>query len=181
MESNKEKLTNCFENEIYELPDFYEHIIGSDPKEKGVKNIFVSKIQDNDHYAYVIFKVDTYCRGVKSVEMGCNLTESEYQNRKTEYLNTISKNEPHNLAYLHNLIYGAYDFAEQYGCKAHKDFGIAENILNTDLIDDGIDQIEFGKNGIPHYIARKGENINLILNQLIRRLGEGNFGFEVEK
>lgn len=75
----------------------------------------------------------------------------------------------------HNIIYGGIDYAEELGFQPHKLFRITEYLLNPDLIDDGIDEIEFGKDGKPFFIAGPDDNVDRIINTLKKNVGEGNF------
>ena len=79
--------------------------------------------------------------------------------------------------FAHNLIYGAGDYAAEFGFFPHKNFAFAENVLDDSFIDDGIDEIEFGHNGIPHYFRGPNDNAKQIIAHLNRVLGEGNFHY----
>jgi hypothetical protein len=83
--------------------------------------------------------------------------------------------------YFHNLIYAAVDFAEENGFKPHKDFKLAEYVLDPDLIDDGIDEIELGgKDGKPLFICGPFDNAERIIATLNKNVGEGNYNFLFE-
>jgi hypothetical protein len=77
----------------------------------------------------------------------------------------------------HNLIYGAIDFAEEAGFKPHEEFRLVEYILNPDLVDDGIDDIVFGKDDKHFYISGPFDNTSLILHTLQKNLGQGNYNY----
>lgn len=81
----------------------------------------------------------------------------------------------YNTIFVHNLIYGAIDYADELGFEPQKDFKVSEYLLNPDLISDGIDKIKFGKNGKPFFIQGPDDNVTKIINQLDKVVGEGNY------
>ena len=82
-------------------------------------------------------------------------------------------------SFINNLIYGAIDYAEENGFAPQRDFREAEYLLNPDLIDGQINQIVFGKNGMPHYIPGPDDQTEANLKRLEARLGKGNFYFTI--
>lgn len=85
-----------------------------------------------------------------------------------------------NYATVHNIILGAWDFAEDIGFQPHKDFLKTTRFFLED--DDNVPfiPINFGKNGKPFYILKGSEDkrkVNKILSTLKKNLGEGNYDF----
>ena len=83
-----------------------------------------------------------------------------------------------NYATVHNIILGAWDFAEDIGFQPHKDFLKTTRFFLED--DDNVPfiPINFGKNGKPFYIHKGNEDkrkVNKILSTLKKNLGEGNY------
>ncbi|MGH2643198.1 MAG: hypothetical protein ACRDE2_04565, partial [Chitinophagaceae bacterium] len=81
---------------------------------------------------------------------------------------------------VHNIIYGAIEFAEDFGFFPHKDFKTTQYILEED--DDRVEliDIEFGKEGKPFYFVGPNEDPvkqSKILATLERTAGPGNFDF----
>lgn len=81
------------------------------------------------------------------------------------------------LNYAHNLLYGAIDYAEELGFTPNKDFKVTEHLLDTDMIDDGIDEPEFGRNGKPLFVPGPYDDIKRITGILERNFGSGNYDF----
>ncbi|MBT6007132.1 MAG: hypothetical protein HOG79_15535, partial [Prolixibacteraceae bacterium] len=79
--------------------------------------------------------------------------------------------------YLHNLVYGAIDFASELGFNPPKDFYITEYVLDPDFVDDGIDEIEMGWDGKPLYIEGPYDNSQNIFNTLNKSVGQGGYEF----
>jgi hypothetical protein len=156
---------------------FHECYINSNWREQGMASIFISKKQPSDNFTVGLFMVDIFCLGLKNTTYNFNLDELGYNQFLAEF-KSYNEDVIHcDFSEAHNIIYGAIDFAEDFGFKPNKDFKITEHILDPDLIDDGIDEIELGKDGKPFYIAGPDDNVDQILGILKRNAGEGNFDF----
>lgn len=156
-----------------ELP-FHESFISEDWKEKGLASIFVSKIMPSGNFIIGVYLVDVFCLGLKNTLYQFNLTKTDYN----EFYEKLDINEnliPCSLELAHNIIYGAIDYADELGFSPNGDFNITENILDDNFISDGIDEIEFGKDGKPFYIAGPDDNIKKIIATLNRSVGETNY------
>lgn len=58
---------------------------------------------------------------------------------------------------VHNLIYGAIEFAEEAGCSPDKSFNITRYILSPDTEDIPLVQFDFGKDG-KHLLIANSRN-----------------------
>lgn len=155
---------------------FYESFINVDWREKGIANILISKKQPAGNITFGVYLVDVFCLGIKNTFFNFNFSEDEYR----EVWNRFNSNEEMaaiDVVEAHNIIYGAIDYAEEFGFHPHKDFKVTQFLLNPDMIDDGIDDIEFGKNGKPFYIAGPNDHPERIINTLMKTAGEGNFDY----
>jgi len=76
---------------------------------------------------------------------------------------------------VHNIIYGAVEYAEELGFAPHKDFSATRYILEED--DDNIEliNIEFGFNGKPAVVIGPFDNPEKIIATLNRTVGKGNY------
>ncbi len=129
---------------------------------------------------FAFFLIDRLCLGVKDVIVNCNFSEIQIEDliKKISGQSELKEVSP---VYFHNLVYAAVDYASELGFKQHKDFHLAEYILDPTLIDDGIDEIEMGKEGKPVYISGPYDNVKKILNTLDHTVGEGNYLFIMRK
>ncbi len=155
---------------------FHECYINSDWNEGGLASIVISKKMPSGKIIVGMYMIDIFCLGLKNTLFKFALTELEYQ----DFLNEI--NQRYNLVICslntaHNIIYGGIDYAEELGFKPHEKFKFTEFLLNTDLIDNGIDNLEFGKNGKPFYCSGPFDDTKKILGILMQNIGEGNFDF----
>lgn len=144
--------------------------------EVGITNLLVIRNEPSGKFSVGIFCVDVFCLGVKNAHWRVHLEDYELE-KIVEMSFFQAEPKEVDLHFAHNLIYGSIDYAEEIGFSPHKDFAFCEKILDTDLIDDGIDEIEFGKDGKPFYISGPYDNPAKILATLERKVGAGNFDF----
>ena len=159
-----------------DLP-FHECLINGNWEEEGMASVFISKKMPGGNFIVGLYMVDVYCLGLKNTLYQFNLKEIEYKDFLKKFTVHNVNPESCDLTFAHNLIYGAIDYAEELGFKPHKEFRITEYLLDTDLIDEGIDEIEFGKDGMPLYISGPDDNVNQIISTLDRTAGRGNYHF----
>jgi hypothetical protein len=150
---------------------FDDCFISEDWMEKGLATIFLTKKMPGGNYIMANYLVDVFCLGLKNTLYKFNISHAESM-EILEKLNSHENMIRAEISDIHNVIYGAIDFASELGFKPHKDFDLTEYILNPDLITDGIDEIEFGKNGMPLYIAGPYDNTKKILATLNQTIGE---------
>jgi len=133
--------------------------------------------QPSNYLSFAFFMIDRHCLGIKNVIVNCNVTPDvieELIDKATHNLGPMKEVSPE---YFHNLVYGAHDYAESIGFRPNKDFSLAEFLLNPELVDDGIDDFEFGMDGKPYFISGPDDNVQKILNILNRTVGEGNYNY----
>jgi hypothetical protein len=80
---------------------------------------------------------------------------------------------------VHNIIFAAIEFADEYGFKPHMDYtSVAQFILEEDNDDVELMDIECGKDDKPLYVRGPYETeiqANKIIAQLERKAGPGNY------
>jgi len=151
-----------------------ECLIESDYKKLGMTNVVIVRQETGNKYTIGVFCVDIFCLGVKNAFCDCHLDEDAYTRICDSFSSIPLSVTP---TFAHNLIYGAIDYAEELGFFPHKDFAFSENILDVNLIDEGINDIEFGFEGKPLFVEGPNDNAKLIINQLSKSLGRDNFNF----
>ena len=140
--------------------------------------VIVSKQMPSGNICLAIYLLDKGCLGLKNTNYKFNMTLAEYK----DFVNQVMEAEERpfeviSVENVHNLIFGAIDYADEYGFLPERGWSITRYFLNEDLITDEIDNIEFGKDGKPFYISGPYDNVNHILATLKRTAGEGNFDF----
>lgn len=125
----------------------YKCFINSDWKESGVAAIIIGRRHNTGNITVAIFLTDLFARGVKDTFFKFNISEDEFlelAKRATE-TNSIEVEYP----LVHNIIYGANEFAEAHGFRIHRDFSLTQYILEEDSEEIEYIDIEFGKDGKP--------------------------------
>lgn len=142
----------------------------------GIATVMVSRLEPSGKITVGIYLIDHFCLGIKNANYKCHLLPEEYEDFK-EANNAPYGYREADLRFAHNLVYGALDYAEDLGFKPHPDFAVAEYILDPELVDEGIDDIEFGRDGMPYYISGPFDQPERIIKTLQKSVGEGNFHF----
>lgn len=117
-----------------------------------------------------------YCLGPKDVLYEFNLDPEEYDAWKGKLVGGVVCD----YVLAHNIIYGAVAYAEDLGFKPHKDFEIAQYILEEDSEDIELVEIKFGMDGMPCYVPGPYDSdykVQTIINTLDRTAGRGNYTF----
>jgi len=133
--------------------------------------------QPSNYFSFAFFMIDRHCLGVKNTISNCNVIQSTLDELISKSSGQYGEMKEVSPVYFHNLVFGAIDYAESIGFKPRGGFDIAQFLLQPELVDNGIDDIEFGYEGKPNFIAGPDDNVNLILNTLNRSVGEGNYNF----
>jgi hypothetical protein len=158
------------------LLPFHECLVNQDWNETGMAVVVISKKMPSGKLIVGSYLLDAYCLGLKDALFKFALDDIGYAGFLEE-LNQRYSMAKCDLNFAHNLIYGAIDFAEDAGFAPNKDFKIMEHLLNPDLIDAGIDELEFGKNGKPLYVAGPYDDVNRIISILEKNVGTGNYEY----
>ncbi len=119
-------------------------------KESGLASIFIVRKHTNQNYTFGVYLVDLFALGTKDTFYNFNVPESVL----TEMLGRMKEDKflKTDYALVHNIIFGANEFAEDNGYKISKDFKLTQFILEEDTEDIELIDIEFGKDGKPFLI-----------------------------
>lgn len=146
-------------------------------KERGITPVIVARSQPDNQVVYGAFVMDLYCLGVKNA-----LYEADVSQKRLErVLSRMCSGAPEacEASLAHEVIYGAVEYARQYGFEPHRDFTKASLVLDPSLAHERNHHVEFGHEGKPLFIAGPYDNARAIVNQLMRTAGEGNFHYVV--
>jgi hypothetical protein len=158
------------------LLPFHECFVSEGWEKTGMATVVVSKKMPSGKFIVSSYLLDTFCLGLKNTVYKFAVDDLEYDS----FLAKLGERSPMakcELNYAHNLIYGAIDYAEELGFSPNKDFKVTEHLLDTNLIDDGIDELEFGRDGKPLFVAGPYDDINRVIGILERNVGEGNYEY----
>lgn len=133
----KERVRNLPIGKCYINPDW---------EEQGLAHIILTRNRAGGQLVYVSLLLDTFCLGVKDAEYAIDFTPKELE----EALAHFRKNhelEEIDYVKVHNIIYGAIEFAEEGGVSPVKEFAPASYILEEDTDDIPLIEYEYGKDG----------------------------------
>lgn len=150
----------------------YKCYINETWKQGGEAMVVVSRERGNGNLCVAFFLVDVFCLGVKDAFGEVNYTKENLQ----AYIdrNTFFKETDYPL--VHNIVYGAIEFAEESGIEPCKEFETWGNVLSEDNDDIPLIDIEFGKNGKHLLVTEAGSKESLLIPSLRKKLGD-NFDY----
>jgi hypothetical protein len=148
-------------------------------EEGGMAVIVVARRQTNGNIVYGVYLVDYYCLGLKNTFFNADIPAGRF--RREILPEVMQGNEPQEIspALAHEIIYGAIEFAQQYGFRPQRDYRRSRYILNPPDMHPRTGKIEFGYKGKPFFISGPYDNVDAVLRQLDRTAGEGNYDYMV--
>jgi hypothetical protein len=133
----------------------------------GSAMILVVRQHPNGKHTCASFWVDTFCLGVMDSHYFFSLDEDAYQdliNGFEEYI-PISYNE------VHNIIYGAIEYAEEAGIMPDASFKLTQYMLEEDTDDIPLIEYEFGRDGRHCLMAKNRLEASRYIPILEKHLG----------
>ena len=137
-------------------------------------NILVTRNHKQGGVTFGVYLVDLALFGIKDAFYQFNMSSFEFHDfitRYTEKEPTVKIGYP--LA--HNIIYGAIGYAEEFGFHPHKDFSVAQYILEEDTDEVPLIELEFGVDGLPTIFKSDEEPRVAEIKQLEHFAGKGNY------
>ena len=146
-------------------------------KANGLTIVVVARRQPDGNIVFGNYLVDYYCLGVKDAYYNAGILPGEF--RRDYLLRLFRGDKPVEIspALAHELIYGSIEYAARFGFKPHRDFKIAQYILDPPDAHPRSGSVEFGKDGKPLYISGPYDDADAIVRQLMRMAGAGNFNY----
>ena len=161
----------------WELP-IYECMINPSWREDGLATILLSRRQPDGGIVFGTYLVDTLCLGLKDTMCNADMSEWEYARELRTSLNPNEELVECSMPLAHHVIYGAIEFASQFGFKPQKDFKLSRYVLeDRDYIEPCVEDVEFGKDGEPMFVAGPYDDVEYVMRKLRSEAGEGNFSF----
>lgn len=145
--------------------------INSDWQEEGLAHIIVTRNRAGGNLVFASFLVDTFCLGIKDADYAIDFTREELDKMLTHFRSYHNLEET-DYDKIHNIIYGAIEFAEEGGINPVKQFGVASYILEEDTDDIPLIEYEYGKDGKHFLIIGEDGKERRYLNTLFDNLGE---------
>jgi len=159
----------------------YKCLVNEGWDEDGLAQITISRRHSNGNITFCSYLVDLKCLGVKDTLYDFNIPEVHFEQvveRMAQAYELIEIEYP--LA--HNIIHAGWEFGEEIGFKAHKDFlSITQYMLEEDSDAIPIINIKCGDfDGKPLFVQGPLEDdaaANRIIAQLEKNVGHGNYRF----
>ena len=144
-------------------------------KSAGIATIIISRQHKNGNITHALYQVDLLSQGIINTFFEFNLAGDKYP-QVIEYYKKEQNLIECSYDLVHQIIYGAYDFANQSKLKSHKDFALTQFVLEprSHEIKDKID-IEFGEDGIPLVIVTLEDDKKKLISTLEKNIGSSNF------
>ncbi|GCF08577.1 hypothetical protein [Dictyobacter arantiisoli] len=156
----------------------YECWISADWKAgSGLVQLIVARQQPDGMISCGVYLVDKYCLGLKNTFIRINYSKQRYEDEVVEPVDERTPLEKCSLELAQQMIYGAIAYADQFGFSPDNDFNLSQFLLTPRGELPEPYQIEFGQKGKPLFIAGPHDNATVIINQLERTAGPGNFDF----
>lgn len=120
------------------------------------------------------FLVDIWCTGVKDTYCKLRMDQPDFEEfleRFKDYCSLCTYNE------VHNLIYGAIEFAEEAGIPPHKDFVYTKYFLEEDTDDIPLIEYEYGKDGKHLLVCKSQLEASRYLSFMKKKLSKDEFDY----
>lgn len=142
----------------------------------GIAQLWVVRSERN---AYLVgsYLVDYWCLGVKNTFGPRKITRRDYEGMIRDATRQVFNSgfREISLEQAQSIIFGAVDYASQYGLKPHRDFERSRVHLGKPI--QPLHDIEFGRDGKPCYVSGPNDNPTQILNLLRDVLEEDDFNY----
>lgn len=139
-------------------------------EKSGEAVAIVTRCHPKGTFTVGIFLIDTFCIGIRDSFYRFNIGSSELD-RQIKKISSDVIIEESDYVTVHNLIYGAIEFAEEAGILPDKSYAMTQYILSPDTEDIPLMQFDFGKDGRHFLIANSVAELNLYLPKLKKNLG----------
>lgn len=155
----------------------HECLVSSEWQEEGMAVILVSRLQPDGDLIFATFLVDVFCLGVKSAFCNADMSPRTYQTDLREKVFRDYTSVSCSLDLAKQIVYGAIDYAAQFGFEPDKNFSLSRHVLGERTAGQQESEIQFGKDGKPFYITGPNDDMDRILAQLEAKVGQGNYHY----
>ena len=145
-------------------------------RKDGLAIVVLARRRPDAALMFGSFVVDYYCLGLKDTAFSANIPPADFHRDVLEGIYRHNSPEEISPPLAHEVIYGAIDYAAQFGFRPHSDFKSSRIVLDPPGVHPLTGSVQFGRNGEPFYVAGPHDNEDRIVRQLTRSVGEGNFG-----
>jgi len=155
----------------------YECLINPSWREDGLATILLSRQQPDSNILFGVYLVDIFCLGLKNTFCNADFSLWKYQTHVRTMVNPKEELVQCAIPLAHRIIYGGIEFAGQLGFEPNEDFQLSQYVLEDRNSIEPCDEVEFGKDGQPFYIAGPDDDVEYVMRQLESKAGRENFKF----
>jgi hypothetical protein len=159
---------------------FLEALVPAKLFEMGIGNLLFSRSLPDGRIASGVFLLDIFCLGVKDAFLAIE-PRNDYAGRLRRW-SPVENPQPMQPACFRKLVEGGVAYAQDLGFSPHRDYALASQIFGDVQVADCSVRFEYGHNGKPFYVSGPNETeaqVQAILDQLRRRVGDGNYDYLV--
>lgn len=149
---------------------------GWENERPGLVQIIIARQQPDSRLCFGVYLVDKLCLGLKNTFVHTDYTQPHYQ-RIVDGLDERTPLIRCDLELAQQMIYASIDYAASFGFTPQKDFEQSQYLLTPRGELPEPYKITFGSHGKPLYVAGPNDNPKLIVQQLERTAGAGNFDY----
>lgn len=155
----------------------YECLICPSWRENGLATILISRRQPDGRLTFGSYLVDLLCLGLKDTFCNADMPVERYERElRNRYCSGTAPVEC-SVSLAHHIIYGAIEFAAQFGFKPDKDFDLSQYVLeDIDDLEPCEEEVEFGRGGKPVYIQGPRDDPEQVMAQIAGSTKEKDSG-----
>ena len=144
-------------------------------QEQGAAVVVLARTNASDNVVFGQYVVDFLCTGVKDTAFATNVSPDVFDNEVIPRLYGGVPPIPVDVALVHEIVWGAVEYAETLGIRPAGGFRQSQRILEASdaLARPGV--VQFGYQGRPAYVPAPQDNQAAIISRLIDSVGLGNF------
>ena len=170
--------SRAMERDLPFISPVHECLIPDTLFEKGLGNLYFTRLMPDGRISAGIFLVDIFCLGVKDAF----LTIVEKYQYESQLKNRPGQEQfvPTSPACFRKLVEGAVAYARDLGFEPHRDYAEARQIFGDQETASCTQEFEYGHEGKPLYISGPNESparSKAIVEHLRQRKGEDGFHF----
>ena len=169
-----------FRQSAFSESDYIRHRVRSLPvgkcfmapgwEETGETVTIVTRCHPKGTITVGLYLVDTFCLGVKDSFYRFSIDDYDLEKLLADY-GRVGMEETE-YAVVHNLIYGALEFAEEAGISPCKEFSLTKYILEEDTDAIPLMEFDYGNDGKHFLVADNRSQLDFYLPKLRRNLGD---------
>ncbi|MCU0449858.1 MAG: hypothetical protein MUC97_08450 [Bernardetiaceae bacterium] len=142
----------------------------------GFACVMVARKHPNGKVSYAGFLIDVFCLGIKDTLFEAERSPAQFRQwMDMFYFSVGGQRVPIDYPMAHQLVWGAWAYADKLGFSPHEEFAYSQFIMEEQTAAVALVAVEFGKDGIPVYFPGPHDDYAEVLAKLRANAGEGNF------